>query len=337
MDGVTEAYVYDSADLGDSTSANPALTFRAGALVKRWLFGPQVDEPLAFEGYTGTTEPGSGSVIELLANRLGSIITAISVSTGAIAADYDYQAYGARVETGALEQPYGFTGREHDAESGLIHFRARAYDPETGLFLQVDPIGFASKQGNLFAYVGNNPTNSGDPSGLSALSMRQINDANAQMKGAALTNISGHVVGLGASIAEQIMQSFWSGHSIAPKDLPAFGPADGTGAGHCNAKSNQTGQHVYMIYTRNDGVPRKVGIANNKRLTPDGYHSYRALEQITDTKTYSHVVIFKTPDGYYSRFMAILLEQAATNYVAAFFGPGVLTLQTLPVPEDICP
>lgn len=44
---MTEAYVYDPADLGDSTSANPDLTFRAGSLVKRWLFGPQVDEPLA--------------------------------------------------------------------------------------------------------------------------------------------------------------------------------------------------------------------------------------------------------------------------------------------------
>jgi YD repeat-containing protein len=47
VDGVTEAYVYDSADLGDSTATNPALAFRAGALVKRWLFGPQADEPFA--------------------------------------------------------------------------------------------------------------------------------------------------------------------------------------------------------------------------------------------------------------------------------------------------
>jgi YD repeat-containing protein len=43
VDGVTEAYVYDSADLGDSTASNTALTFRAGALIKRWLFGPQVE------------------------------------------------------------------------------------------------------------------------------------------------------------------------------------------------------------------------------------------------------------------------------------------------------
>jgi RHS repeat-associated protein len=168
VDGVTEAYIYDSADLGDSTASNPALTFRAGALVKRWLFGPQVDEPLAYEAYTGTTTPGSGSVIELLANRLGSIITAVSVSTGAIAAEYDYQAYGARVETAALEQPYGFTGREHDAESGLIYFRARVYDPVAGLFLQVDPIEMTSGTAHLYSYAAQNPVFYTDPTGLLA-------------------------------------------------------------------------------------------------------------------------------------------------------------------------
>ena len=105
-------------------------------------------------------------MIELLANRLGSIITAISVSTGAVAADYDYQAYGARVETGAIEQPYGFTGREHDAESGLIHLRTKAYDPVAGVFLQVDPPEFATGTHNLFSYVGGDPLNHIDPDGL---------------------------------------------------------------------------------------------------------------------------------------------------------------------------
>lgn len=168
VDGVTETWVYDTDDLGDSTASNTALTFRAGALIKRWLFGPQVDEPLAYEAYSGTTTPGAGSVVELLANRLGSIVTAISVSTGAVAAEYDYQAYGIRTETAVLDQPYGFTAREHDAESGLIHFRARAYDPETGVFLQADPIGFGGGDENLFSYVRNDPINKSDPSGLTA-------------------------------------------------------------------------------------------------------------------------------------------------------------------------
>ena len=126
-----------------------------------------MDEPLAFEEHSGTTAPGSGSVISLFANRLGSILTAVSISTGAVAAEYDYDAYGTRTQTGAIEQPYGFTGREHDAESGLIHLRARAYDPVAGVFVQRDPLGFGSGDINLYAYVWNDPLNWTDPSGLS--------------------------------------------------------------------------------------------------------------------------------------------------------------------------
>ena len=107
-------------------------------------------------------------MILLFANRLGSIIAAVSISTGAVAAEYDYGAYGARSQTGALEQPYGFTGREHDAESGLIYFRARTYDPAAGLFLTRDPLGFGGGDINLYAYVWNDPLNWTDPSGLAA-------------------------------------------------------------------------------------------------------------------------------------------------------------------------
>ena len=58
-----------------------------GVYGQRLIRTPRLDR-MAREGtrytqaYSGTTAPGSGSVIELLANRLGSIITAISVSTG---------------------------------------------------------------------------------------------------------------------------------------------------------------------------------------------------------------------------------------------------------------
>jgi RHS repeat-associated protein len=38
--------------------------------------------------------------------------------------------------------PFTFTGRELDAETGLMHFRARTYDPVQGRFKQRDPIGY---------------------------------------------------------------------------------------------------------------------------------------------------------------------------------------------------
>jgi hypothetical protein len=40
------------------------------------------------------------------------------------------------------------------------------YDPKVGRWLEVDPIGFAGGDANLYRYVENDPTNATDPSGL---------------------------------------------------------------------------------------------------------------------------------------------------------------------------
>ena len=63
---------------------------------------------------------------------------------------------------------YGFTGREFDPESGFYYYRGRYYDPQTGRFLTKDPIGLAGGDTNLYRYVGNNPINFTDPTGLEA-------------------------------------------------------------------------------------------------------------------------------------------------------------------------
>jgi RHS repeat-associated protein len=58
-----------------------------------------------------------------------------------------------------------FSGRPRDPESGLYDFRARTYSPSLGRFLQRDPLG-ESASPNLYAYVGDNPVNRIDPTGL---------------------------------------------------------------------------------------------------------------------------------------------------------------------------
>ncbi|MBU2540805.1 MAG: hypothetical protein KJ593_02785 [Candidatus Omnitrophica bacterium] len=40
--------------------------------------------------------------------------------------------------------PYTYTGRELDPESGLYYYRARYYDASIGRFLQEDSIGYLS-------------------------------------------------------------------------------------------------------------------------------------------------------------------------------------------------
>jgi uncharacterized protein RhaS with RHS repeats len=67
----------------------------------------------------------------VLSDRLGNVLSVADPATGVVSGTAVYDSFGGRSTTGEAIR-YGFTGREHDAESGLIHFRARAYDPATG-------------------------------------------------------------------------------------------------------------------------------------------------------------------------------------------------------------
>jgi RHS repeat-associated protein len=66
---------------------------------------------------------------------------------------------------GTSPHPFGYTGRRWDPDLGLYYYRARWYDPQLGTFLQTDPIGSLDYV-NLYAYVGLEPGNGVDPSGM---------------------------------------------------------------------------------------------------------------------------------------------------------------------------
>lgn len=56
-----------------------------------------------------------------------------------------------------------YHGDELDAEAGLQYNRARHFDPATGRWLNVEPVGYEAGDVNLYRYVGNAPLNSTDP------------------------------------------------------------------------------------------------------------------------------------------------------------------------------
>ena len=100
-----------------------------------------------------------------LTDALGSVV-ALADAAGTIQTAYTYEPYGARTASGSPSgNPAGFTGREHDA-TGLAFYRARYYDPVRGRFLSEDPAGFAAGDPNLYRYVGDDPVDLTDPSGM---------------------------------------------------------------------------------------------------------------------------------------------------------------------------
>jgi RHS repeat-associated protein len=153
-------------------------------LTARYTHGPGIDDPIALER--------GGQSFFYHTDGLGSI-TEITDSSRQVVSSYSYDAFGnITSKTGTLTTPYTYTGREHDAESGLYYYRARYYDPTIGRFLQPDPLDMATiiliRQyfpgspisgvlyhfslknplitSNLYLYVGNNPINRIDPFGL---------------------------------------------------------------------------------------------------------------------------------------------------------------------------
>src|SRR5882724_478392 len=78
---------------------------------------------------------------------------------------YHYGAYGEPPTTDAATgNPFRYTGRYLDAETGLYYYRARYYSAKLGRFLQTDPIGTKDDL-DLYAYTGNDPLNGTDPTG----------------------------------------------------------------------------------------------------------------------------------------------------------------------------
>ena len=129
-----------------------------------YTYGTYIDEPLTMDR--------GGERFYYHSNKQFSTY-ALTDSSGQIVERYSYTPYGQATTFDAAYQdagftsrvgnPFTFTGRELDAETDLMHFRARTYDTVQGRFKQRDPIGYVD---GMNLYAGYFASNFIDPFGL---------------------------------------------------------------------------------------------------------------------------------------------------------------------------
>jgi RHS repeat-associated protein len=124
-----------------------------------YVHGNGADQPLIWWDFTGN------NVRRFLhADQQGSIVAVSRGDTGAAVAINSYDAWGVPGANNAALR-FGYTGQAWIPELGLWYYKARFYSAALGRFLQVDPVGYKD-QNNLYAYVGNDPIDRRDPTGM---------------------------------------------------------------------------------------------------------------------------------------------------------------------------
>ncbi|MFN9729852.1 MAG: RHS repeat-associated core domain-containing protein, partial [Pseudomonadota bacterium] len=124
--GTTTAFLYDGGDRVAEYNG-------AGALLRRHVHGPGIDEPIvSYEG-AGTT-----SKTWLYADPQGSIVA----SANSAGTSTQSQGYGPFGEPGSTTGTrFKYTGQAYVESLGLHYYKARFYSHTLGRFLQTDPVG----------------------------------------------------------------------------------------------------------------------------------------------------------------------------------------------------
>jgi RHS repeat-associated protein len=171
---ITETHGSTTTDLYYSANWQVLEERNNGQLQARYVWSPAGVDMLVLRDDSSQKNGVLDRRLYVQQDMLGNV-TALVDTSGNVVERYDYDPFGAMTilnpdfstrGTSGYNWNYFFQGQRYDGTVGLYDSRGRVYSPTLMRPLQADPLGFAAGDSNLYRYVGNNPTNATDPSGL---------------------------------------------------------------------------------------------------------------------------------------------------------------------------
>jgi RHS repeat-associated protein len=171
--GTTECnYVYDGWAL-----IRERIATGETAQTNSYVYGLDLSGGLQGAGTIGgilatVREGDSAPVVGFYAYDANGNVTDLVGTNGTGLAHYEYDSFGnPLVATGVLAaaNPFRFSTKYTDDETGLVYYGYRYYSPELGRWLSRDPLEEGVEL-NIYAFVMNRPLNWHDPFGLTACS-----------------------------------------------------------------------------------------------------------------------------------------------------------------------